>query len=534
MEQTVKISDYLYMLRRQVWLILATIVVVTSVATLVAYVLPATYEASAKILVESQQIPDELARSTVTSGVTERLQLIEQRLMTRENLLAVADKVGLYADRPDMTPTDVVESMRAATTITPINLTTSLRGPVTVSAFTITFTSTSALRAAEVTNEFVSSALEQNLKARSARASETLNFFKQETERLLAELSRTETEISDYKRQNEGSLPDSLDFRRTELANLQERDFVREQRRLVLEEEMRALEDLREATLGDPLASGATATPQQRDLAELERALVQRRALYSDTHPEIKNLKQRIAALEAAILSAADVSDAPGASVNPQDAEFQRKIDLIKTQLKLLDDQETASNERRTVLEASIAATPQVELTLNALNRRREELQAQYDNAVVKQAEAETGEKLEVNQQAERFEVIEQAQVPEVPVAPNRVLIAAGGFFGSIAMGLGLALAIELMNSSIRTAGDLQRRLGLWPVVMVPYIATDVELRRRRWRLRVGVLTILIVLPAALFAIDQYYYPLSLIIETVLGKTGLDAVVQQISNRFGL
>lgn len=537
MEQSVKLSDYYYMLRRQLWLIVLTIVVVSVGAAAVAYLLPPVYQASAKILVESQQIPDELARSTVTSGVSERLQLIEQRLMTRENLLAVSEKSKLYANRPDMTPTDVVDAMRAATKISPINLSTGARGPVTVSAFVITFQSNQAALAAQVTNEFVSSVLEQNLKSRSARASETLSFFKQETERLLAALSRTETEISDYKRENEGSLPDGLEFRRTELANLQERDYIREQRRVQLEENLRALVSLRDRGVTAAGLPGVPQTAQERDLAELERQLLQRRAVFADSHPEIKNLLQRIAALEAAI-KAAGPAPQPGvtavqAEVQSQQFELLRQIEALNTQLKLLADQEVASRARAKQLEESIAQTPQVELTLNALIRRRNELQSQYQNAVQKQADAETGEKLEVNQQAERFEVIEQAQVPQAPVAPNRVLIAVGGFFGSIAAALALAFAIEMLNTSIRTAGDLQRKLGLWPIVMIPYISTDQESFRRRWSRRVTVLLVLIIVPSALYAIDQFYYPLPLLVQTVLSKTGLDTVVQVILNRFG-
>ena len=40
---------------------------------------------------KSQQIPDELVRSTVTSLVAERIQVIQQRVMTRENLVTVPE-----------------------------------------------------------------------------------------------------------------------------------------------------------------------------------------------------------------------------------------------------------------------------------------------------------------------------------------------------------------------------------------------------------------------------------------------------------
>jgi len=58
--------------------------------------LPPVYEASAKILVESQLIPIDLAQPTVTANALERVQAIEQRLMTRDNLLDIVRKFDLF------------------------------------------------------------------------------------------------------------------------------------------------------------------------------------------------------------------------------------------------------------------------------------------------------------------------------------------------------------------------------------------------------------------------------------------------------
>ena len=64
-----------------------------------------------KILVQSQQIPSELVRPTVTSAAQERIQVIQQRTMTRDNLIAIADKFKLFPDkRALMSVTELVEA----------------------------------------------------------------------------------------------------------------------------------------------------------------------------------------------------------------------------------------------------------------------------------------------------------------------------------------------------------------------------------------------------------------------------------------
>ena len=68
----------------------------TSIGVTVAVLLPTEYEATATLLVESAQIPDELASATVRTAPTEQLQIIEQRLMTRANLLDTANRLEVF------------------------------------------------------------------------------------------------------------------------------------------------------------------------------------------------------------------------------------------------------------------------------------------------------------------------------------------------------------------------------------------------------------------------------------------------------
>ncbi len=92
-----------------------------------AFLWPPTYLSKDKILVQSQQIPSELVRSTVTNAAQERIQVIQQRTMTRDNLIAIADKFQLFPEkRTLMSVTELVELMKKNTKIrsgrTPVGL----------------------------------------------------------------------------------------------------------------------------------------------------------------------------------------------------------------------------------------------------------------------------------------------------------------------------------------------------------------------------------------------------------------------------
>ena len=67
-----------------------------SVILVVALALPPVYRSSATILVQEQEVPPDLVRSTITSFADERIQVISQQVMTRAVLLQLIDKYDLY------------------------------------------------------------------------------------------------------------------------------------------------------------------------------------------------------------------------------------------------------------------------------------------------------------------------------------------------------------------------------------------------------------------------------------------------------
>lgn len=515
MREELTLAEIAGALRRQKRLAVGVTLVGTVLSLVAAWAWPPVYTATARILVESQQIPAELARSTVTAGAAERLGLIEERLMTRDNLLDIADRLDLFAARPWLTTGERVEAMRAATSIEPVALDrqSGRRGPATVLAFTISFSARRADAAAEVANEFASRLFEQNRRQRTAQASETNAFFKQEVARLGTALADTERRIGEFKKANEAALPDALELRHRELLDLRARAFTREELRIELRGELR---QLAERLAAGPGASAET--PEARELAALERQLAERGAVLSGRHPQIRALTAKVAALRARVTAA----DAGPGGLGGEKRRLRLQADRAEEQLALLDQQERADRQRQAELEASNALTPRVEAALAQLHRRLADLQAQHRIAVQKQAEAATGEKLELGRQAERVEVIERATVPERRDSPNRGLIAAGGAAASAMLGLTLALLAEFSGSAIRDAADLERQLGFAPLSAVPVIGAG---RGPAWR-RMAAAVLVLGLAGTALAVGGRTLPVS-------AKAGVADLLRTVDGHLG-
>lgn len=218
---------------------------------------PPTYLAEGRILVQSQQIPTELVRPTVTSAAQERIQVIEQRTMTRENLVAIADKFQLYPDKRNlMSATELVELIKKHIKIAPVDLMefkqrSRLENPTIV--FSVGFEDSDPAVAARVANELVTRILNEDLRDRTSRASDTTKFLAREVQKLQADNAALDARIAQLK-----------------------------------------------------MTGGSSeATPNQRSttLGRLREQLAQVGALYSERHPILQSLKRQIANLEKSAAS---------------------------------------------------------------------------------------------------------------------------------------------------------------------------------------------------------------------------------------
>src|ERR1700716_1037485 len=179
-------------------------VAIASAGVGVALLWPATYLSEGKILVQSQQIPVELVRPTVTSAAQERIQVIEQRTMSRDNLIAIADKFQLFPDkRTLMSVTELVALMKKQTKIAPVDLQldfkqrSRLENPTIV--FSVGFEYSDPATAARVANEVMPRILSEALRDRRSRATDTTKFLAREVQRLEADNAALDARIAQLR-----------------------------------------------------------------------------------------------------------------------------------------------------------------------------------------------------------------------------------------------------------------------------------------------------------------------------------------------
>lgn len=510
------LSLYWRLFLRRLPAMLALFLLATGMGLVLAMRLPTTYQASARLLVEGQQIPDRLAAATVSTDANEEIQIIRERLLTRTNLIEIANRFSVFPDLRSIDPDTLVREMRNATRITTSNARVQ---PIIV---TVSFEARTGQIAADVVNEYVTRIMATNVELRQGRAGNTMDFFQQEVTRLSAELDRRSAAIAAFQSENAEALPADQPFRLTRQAQLQERIAAAERQRTSLIEQKSRLAQVYESTGQVTTDSAVALSPDQRQLQALQAELSAALAVYSETNPRVSILKNRIAQLESRLAAAGPATgteDAPAA--NGAAALYEMQLAQIDSQIATLDTEIATVRAELDRLAGAIAASPANAIALQALQRDFENSQSQYNEAVKRLAAASTGERIELSARGQRISQIESATVPSEPASPNRPMIAATG----AVVGLGLAAALfallELLNRSVRVPSDLTKKLGITPLATIPYMETRTHLMMRRAAQVTLLVLVLVGIPAGLWALDRFYLPLDLLAEKVLNRIGL-------------
>lgn len=503
-----KPEDFLEIAWRRRWVILVPFVVIAAATVVVSSRLPNRYRSESVILVVPQRVPKEFVRSTVSIDVDQRLQAISQQILSRTRLERIILDLDLYPDeRRTGIMEDIVEQMRVRDIS--INIARS-RGNDDSTSFRVGFTYTNPRMAKEVTERLASLFIEENLRDREILAEGTDQFLESQLEEARRQLLANEQKLAEYKRRYAGQLPSQMQSNLQILQNAQQQlqavsdSILRDRDQRALLERLLA-DAMAQAGAATPALGSddpqAASTPAAVQLEAARRALAQLALRLKPEHPDMVRAQRAVRELEAKAAAEAlqqplsPATPPPAVATTPQEAERQRRITDLRTQIATLDNQVAAKEREIERLKAEIAAyqarveaAPGRESELVALTRDYDTLRERYAQLLSKREDAKIAANLEKRQIGEQFKIIDAARLPERPESPNRTRINLMGALAGLALGLGLAALLEYRDTSLRKEEDVLVALALPVLAMIPRMTTSHERRaRRRRRIRLSL-----------------------------------------------
>src|SRR5690242_20172016 len=87
-------QDYLALVVRRRWWIIAPFIALSCVAATLTYFLPKSYVSEALILVRPRDVPQDFVKDLIAGTPAQRLKVIEQTVLSRTNLLSILQEFG--------------------------------------------------------------------------------------------------------------------------------------------------------------------------------------------------------------------------------------------------------------------------------------------------------------------------------------------------------------------------------------------------------------------------------------------------------
>src|SRR5206468_8063425 len=302
--------------RRRRWpALLAFVAAVTAVISVVCF-LPDVYRSSSTVLIDRQQIPDELVRSTVTSGLEIRLHTISQEILSRSRLEALIQRFDLYPNlRRSSSMEEVVERMRDDIQI-------DLKGGsarnerATTVAFTISYVGRDAQKVALVANTLASFYIEENVKVREEQAAGTAEFLRVQLDNMKRTLEQQEQVVSRFKERHIGELPQQMEANLATLEQLNSQLRLNGDQQIQVTERRAAVQKQLEEAESSINPGGPRAIAQR--VEELRKQLATLRTRYSEKYPDVMRIQAEIAALEERLQKSELSAETSGAlAANP-------------------------------------------------------------------------------------------------------------------------------------------------------------------------------------------------------------------------
>lgn len=488
-EYELTLSDYLSIMRRHPAYVIGTFVAVILAALVAVIVIPRTFQSTGTIMVVSQNVPESVVPTQVQVGVDERINNIKQRVLTRESLLTIANKYDLFSGSASyLTSSELVQRMRDRVVVELVSVDTvqGFRTGKATIAFNLSFQDKNPNVAFQVANDLVSLFLNWNTTLQTETATDTTIFLTQVADKQKREVDRLNGLISAYKQQHGNALPELAGMNMAALQNDETSLKNVEQKYNMLSGQ------------GDD-SSTATSNSAPTSLLALKAKLASLSTIYSDSHPDIKALKLKIAALE-------NSDNALDPATKGDEADRQAKPDSSKKDtLESLARQRQVLQDRIAQIKAGMMQSPEVAQQLEVLISQRDNAQKRYEEILSKLQSAQMAEDLKKENKSDRFVVLEPPVLPDKPFKPNPAKIMVMGFFLAIVASGGMVMALTAFDRQIRSADALEHVLGTRPLAVIPYLVLPEEEASRKRKIKIAaVASGFAIILIALFI--QFFY----------------------------
>ncbi|HEY5806989.1 MAG TPA: XrtA system polysaccharide chain length determinant [Povalibacter sp.] len=519
-EQVEFILEHLRGIWRFRWIGMGVTWAVCLAGWLVTLMVPDSYEASARVFVDTETALSEATRGmTVDTSVETQIQRVRQALLGGPQLTKVADETQLTARA--VTPQDrqaVVEGLRDQIEI---------EGGISrdspgAGVFLISYRNPDRDTSLKVVDRLVNTFVESTLGGKREGSEQAQKFLVEQIAEYEDKLRQAEERLAAFKKENVGLMPGAqgdyftrLQAEADQLSKAQTNLAVATRRRDELQRQLRGEQPLisssQDGSGSVPSAPAGAGGDTASRIRESQQRLDELLLRFTEKHPDVialraalKDLEQR-QATEIAAARRGDTGAAAriGLSASPVFQNLQLQYNQVEVEIAALRADIGDRQQRITSLRSLINTAPEVEAEFSRLDRDYGVTKTQYQALVERLGRARLGEQA-AQTGVIRFEVIDPPNAGFKPTAPKRPLLAAGVLFAAIAAGVGVAFVMNWLRPVFGGARQLNEITGRPVLGMVSMTWIErYEVQERRNTIAFAAAAMALIVLSGIFILVQ-------------------------------
>lgn len=486
-EQQINIQDYLRIVYRGRWIILASFLLVLLITAYFTFSSKPVYEATAKIMIESQgsmerALFDVNYLGNQTTLITNQVEILKSRMLA-ENVVHFLEAVPYRDSLEIFQPNDDGNYMSFRSQVEWIMSNLEVNPKKDTDLIETKFSAGTPFEAAQICNVIVETFRESNRSFSRTEFKELRQFLEKQLEKKGEELKKSEEALKEYREKKKLV---SLDDRTKELISRyaesqSELEAASVELEASLEQKKNLESQLEERRNALSLEVAQVSSPLLKDLQEEYAKMVSEKITYEtlisqdridprEYESQLNSMNNRIKAIQEKLTEEAKRIASTSMVADP----LQIAQDIISQILKL----ETTIKGNRAKIEALREITLQYDAELEGLPGKALELarlqrQLQVDqNTYILMTEKLEETKISEAGQKENIRLVDNAILPVNPTKPNKKLNLILGALIGLGLGIGLTFLIEYFDDSIKNPDELER-IGLPILSIIPKIATD-------------------------------------------------------------
>lgn len=479
---------YLALIKRDKKLCIIVALLVMTLVTAGAYVIPNKYEAKSTVFIEKSIISELLKGLTFTPSAEDKIKVLTYALNSRTLIVKVIDELDLKKEG-EAGQESLVKSLQERTQI---------KIKDKEGLFIISFQDKNPKLARDYVNALVRRYIDENTSSKREESYGATQFLSDQLSTFKEKLEKSEEEANAFKR-GSGSV-----------ATMDPASLLKD-----INDSQQRADDLkiREAQLETTIAGLGRSYSAQSNLPALQKRLQELQLQYTDSYPEIIRLKEEIRGVEEQLKSAKPTIVRP--SESPE-------YDRLSSELRAVRQAEANLRINIARNRGLLQSIPAARAELDNLEREKQSQRTLYESMLSRQGQSEVSKQMTVQDKSTVFRVVDPAILPIRPVSPDRVKLILLGILAGIGGGVGLVILKDQMDDSVKSI-DMASQFGLPILGIIPRIEDPqlVAVQSRQTR--------------KLFVFAGMYFSLILVVLAieVLGVTDISQLTHKIRSLIG-